>query len=132
MGYRIPHTGLRGQMHDGIEAPCGEKPRHTGAIGDIQAHKGKLRFAAQPCQPGLFERDIVVVVEIVDAKHRVAARKQARGQRIADETGGAGYENVQSDSLHSILCRHHPRMHDALFDIHFSAPRIQCLARETV
>ena len=37
------------------------------------------RLPLQPREPGLLERDVVVVVQVVEAEHAFAAGEQARG-----------------------------------------------------
>ena len=44
-------------------------------------------------QPGLLEIDVVIVVEVVDADHLVAASQQDLGDMHADKAGGTGDEN---------------------------------------
>ena len=63
--------------------------QHTG-LGEIELLEGKTPVAGKLIQPGHFERDIVIVVQIVDSKHGRAAAKQGRGGVEADETGGEG------------------------------------------
>ncbi len=50
----------------------------------------------QAGQAGLLQRRIVVVVEIVDADHLVAAVHQVTADMAADEAGRSGYENSHS------------------------------------
>jgi hypothetical protein len=73
------------------------------AVGDVRAHVGEGRMVGNPCEPGLLEIDVVVVVEIVDADDRVAPVQQAKGQRVANESGGAGDENLHGVILVIVL-----------------------------
>ena len=45
-------------------------------------------------QPITFQLDRIIVVEIIDADHPVAALKQTLGQGHANEAGGSGDQNV--------------------------------------
>ena len=47
----------------------------------------------EPRQPRVLQLDVVVVVEVVEADHLVAARQQALRDVHADEAGGAGDED---------------------------------------
>jgi hypothetical protein len=49
----------------------------------------------EPREPIALELRVVVVVEVVQADHAVAARKQQLRHVHADETGRAGDENLQ-------------------------------------
>jgi hypothetical protein len=90
MGDGVAHPGLGGQVHHAVEALGREQRLHPGAVGHVQALEAKARLRRQPGQPGLLERRVVVVVEVVDADHLVAARQQALGHVHADEAGRAG------------------------------------------
>ena len=54
-------------------------------------------------QPRELQVDVVVVVEVVEPDHGVAAREQALRDVHADETGGAGDQD-----FHSMLPRPTP------------------------
>ena len=69
--------------------------RGSGGIGEVRMVEGETLgvAAAEIGKPVVLELDRVVVVEIVEADDLVAAREQPRGQRVTDESCGAGDEN---------------------------------------
>ena len=92
----VSHAGLRGEVHDGVEAVPGENLLDCGAIGKIRAHELETGQFLQSGKARLFQADVVVVVEVVQADDRIAAFKQSPGAVVADETGGAGDQNLQA------------------------------------
>jgi hypothetical protein len=50
----------------------------------------------QPLEPAVFDADVVVIVDDVKADDLIAARDEPLGQVVADETGGAGDENLHA------------------------------------
>ena len=64
--------------------------QHGVAVGNIELAEGESLVRRQPRQPRLLQRDIVIVVEIVDAEHRVAARQKRLRHLRPDKAGGAG------------------------------------------
>ena len=90
---RVADPRLCGEMND----PCGTMSReellHPGAIGDIQPHEAETRIGTQQIEPRLLQRRIVVVIEVVEPDHFVAALEELAGYVIADEAGRAGHED---------------------------------------
>jgi hypothetical protein len=92
---RIAHPGLCTQMDDMVEAVLGERSgerRHIGKIDLFEAEAVTARVD-QPRQPVALQLHRIIVVEIVDADHVVAARQQLQAKRHADEAGSSGDEN---------------------------------------
>ena len=97
MGQRITHPGLRREMDDAVEIRV--RPENLGqrfGRGDIGAHETEAGPGLQALDPRLFERRIVIVVEIIDTDDLVAACEQTFGHVVTDETGGAGNQKFQS------------------------------------
>ncbi len=98
---RIAHASLGAEMNDAIKRHIGQGLVQGALVGEVDpdelepvpAMRGELR------QPRLFQRDAVIIVEIVDTDDGVAAREQAPGHVIADEAGRAGHENT-----HQVVC----------------------------
>ena len=63
-------------------------------IGKVQLHEAKARILLQALEPRHLQRDVVVVVEVVEPDHFVAARKQLPRGMKADESRGAGDQNL--------------------------------------
>ena len=99
------HIGIR--IDQGIAYPCLGRQmddavqmgmllcqrQHAFAVGHIQLVKGKACLFRQTRQPRLFQRDVIVIVEIVDADNPVTACQQCLGNTGTNETGGAGDQN---------------------------------------
>ena len=74
----VADAGLGGQVDHLVEFLGGEQRFHAGAISDIQFDEAELRVCSQPLQAGFLELDVVIVVQVVEADHLVAARQQAQ------------------------------------------------------
>src|SRR5213082_2951761 len=85
-GPRQPERVLRRHAQAGA-------PRAPHDAGAILLHEAKLRLRREAREARLLERDVVVLVEVVEAHHLVTARQQALGRVRADESGGAGDED---------------------------------------
>ena len=73
---RIAHAGLRAQVHDPLEALPGEQGGHRLLIGEVGVHKSEQALPGQEREARTLERRIVVVVEIVQPDHFVAAPEE--------------------------------------------------------
>ena len=80
-------------MDDALRPLGGEEARHALAILEIELREPEARVLLEPCEPRLFQRHVVVRVEVVEAHHRVAAREQPPCHVVPDEPGRAGHEN---------------------------------------
>jgi len=56
-------------------------------VGDVGAMEGEARLTVELGEPRLLQRDVVIVVEIVDRDDGVAARQQRLADMEADEAG---------------------------------------------
>ena len=92
---RIAHAGLGRQMDDpGDVGMAGEGLFHGLALGNVGAHHGKALMGQQARGALFLQRDVVIVVEVVDADHLLAPRqKRLRGVK-ADKAGGTGNQNT--------------------------------------
>jgi hypothetical protein len=70
---RIAHAGLRSQMHDALELPRREQVRHARTRGQIQLYELKVRITLEHLESRFLERHFVVIVEIVETDHLIAA-----------------------------------------------------------
>ena len=59
----------------------------------------------QALQPGFLQADIVVIVEVVEARNSVTARQQLLAEVVADKAGGAGDEDVHGAGPASLYWR---------------------------
>ena len=79
---------LRREMDHPADAGAGL--RQGAAIGDVEAQRCKIRLAGEFGQPRFLERDIVIIIEIIDADHALAPPEKCCAYVIADEAGRAG------------------------------------------
>ena len=95
---RMAHAGLGGEVdHPVVPAREGRCDRvHVGEIGPdegiIRARLGGGLLQLR--QTRLFERHVVIVVDHVEAGHRVAARHERARHMEADETRASGDEDA--------------------------------------
>src|SRR5271155_4083088 len=87
---RVAHSGLRGKMHHRSEIAVAENCFHGFAIGKVDAVKRKSLKLPQHGKTRLFERRIIIGIEIVDTDDRAAAFENTSRQRKADKDCGAG------------------------------------------
>ena len=80
-------------MNDALRLVAREQLSHRGAVSDVGADEFETFELPQNLQPGMLQRRIVVVVEVVDAGHVLAALQQPLRHVKADEAGRARYEN---------------------------------------
>ena len=96
---RISDAGLRGKMHDLRVCAATEQSRGGLRIGEIDALEPKPGARRQSGKPGLFERDVVIRVEIVDACNHGALVQQPLGRVHADKTGATGDKHVHAGAM---------------------------------
>ena len=70
---RVTHTRLRCEMYDLVEFLAREQGFHGGPILETDPLHTKLLEGFQQRGPRLFQRDVVVVVEIIQADDGVTA-----------------------------------------------------------
>ena len=73
MGQAVAHAGLCGQMNDPVDA-LGQR-RERARVGNIATLQAELRVFVQARQPRLLQGDVVVIIDIIDADHALAARQ---------------------------------------------------------
>src|SRR3954451_10456786 len=83
---RIADAGLRGEMDNSREAVFCPQPVHRFTIGKIDLFERKPWLALQDFQAGLFQRRIVIAVEVIQPEHRAALGQQPADDMEADET----------------------------------------------
>jgi hypothetical protein len=83
---RVADARLRRQVDDDLELLAGVQLAEPGAIGQIHAHEAKSLNPLELAQARLLQRDIVVVIQIVEANDRPPLLQQPAGQVKTDET----------------------------------------------
>src|SRR5689334_888851 len=95
----VAHAGLRAEVDDAREFLGGEQLRHSLAVGEIELHELEIALALQHLEPRMLQRDVVVLVEIVEAHDLVAALEQELRGVKTDESSGSGDEYFQNELL---------------------------------
>ena len=89
----VADPGLGPEVDDAARGVGGEQGGHARAVGEIEGVVAIARFGQQAVEPRLFQGRVVIVVEVVDADHRLPAGQQAAGGVEADEAGRSGDED---------------------------------------
>ena len=87
---RIANASLRSEMDDFVEAFFGKQFLHPGTVGHIKFDKAEAGQGSQAFEAVFLERNLVVIVEIVEADNLIAACQQAQRGGHADKAGSAG------------------------------------------
>ena len=93
---RDAHACHGSQMDHRCNVMFPKEPGHQLAVANVPRHKGKarrVRGARQLPQVGLLARRVVVIVQVVEADHRVTTCQQRLSGMTADEPGGPGNQN---------------------------------------
>ncbi len=105
----VAHAGLGGQMDDIVRPQLGKQFFHAAPVGQVEPPERKSGKLPQLVEPGLLQRRVVIVVEVVEAGDGHAGRQQTPAQMIADKTGRAGHENVAVNPVHDVPCPSYTR-----------------------
>ena len=90
---RMAHAGLRREVHHALKFLAREERGHGRLVGEVELHEAKLRLHREAREARLLERNVVVLIQVIETDHLVTAREQPLGRVRADEAGGAGQEN---------------------------------------
>ena len=95
---RIAHAGLRAEVDDAGEALPLQRAFQRRLVREIAfgEAKGIARLPVNPRHPVPLEADGVVIVEIVDPGHPVAARAKRFGQGRTDEACRSGNQYIHA------------------------------------
>ena len=83
----VPDARLGSEVDDASGRVFREQGGHAVAIRQVERVVDVARLSQQAVEARLFQRRVIIVVEIVDADHRLAARQQALCGVEADEAG---------------------------------------------
>jgi hypothetical protein len=61
---------------------------HAGPVAHVELDEPEFWVRQQPVEPALLERHRIIIVQVVQPHHLVAACQQFECSRHADETGG--------------------------------------------
>ena len=101
---RVADAGLGGEVDDAVEAVAGEQAVDRQPVAEVEPDELEPEQPPKLGEPGLLQRHVVVVVEVVEAEHGAPGQQQAPGEVKADEPGDAGDQSRHAlivDSLDS-------------------------------
>src|SRR5260370_1147890 len=90
---RVADACLRREVDDLMRTQLGEERAHAVDVGDVDAAETEPAVLLQLLEARFLQRDVVVVIDVVDSDDLVAAGEQPRGDVVADESGRAGDED---------------------------------------
>jgi hypothetical protein len=82
-------------MNHSLELLGREQPGDRVLIGEIHLHELETRVLRENREPRVLQRDVVVLVEIVEPDDLVASLEQVLRCVMPDEAGGAGNQYFQ-------------------------------------
>ena len=86
---RMTHPCLRAKVHHPLELSGSKQVHHRCLVGKVRSHKLESRLSLQAFEARGLERDIVIIVEIVEPDHVVAPLQKAQCGKRSDEAGCA-------------------------------------------
>ena len=92
----VAHAGLRGEMDDPLELLPGEQLGDAIVVGEIELYETECRQFFEPGEARLLQRNVVVVIQVIETDDVVAPPDQEVGHMRAYETRGAGNEDFHS------------------------------------
>ena len=98
LARRVTYPGLGGQVE---HPPCArvlEGALQESAVTDIAAKEGE-GLAGGLLKAGLLQTNVVVIVQVVDPDHRLAAGEERAGDVVTDKAGGARDEDGRHHRL---------------------------------
>ncbi|MEY9918779.1 hypothetical protein ABIF99_005094 [Bradyrhizobium japonicum] len=90
---RAAHAGLGREMHDFVKSMSRKQRRDGVAVGKIGLDEGEAGIVPKQRQARLFQRRVVIAVEIVEPDHGPALGQEFPGDVKADEPGGSRDQN---------------------------------------
>jgi len=93
MVERMPYARLCCEVDDPFERMPLEQFRGGLAVGKVSLLELEARVFAKSFEAGLFQADVVVGVDVVDAEYAVAVSEESFREVEADEAGGARHQD---------------------------------------
>jgi hypothetical protein len=94
----VAHAGLRAEVDDSLELLAGEQLRHSVSVGEVELDELEPSVALEHLEPRVLQREVVVLVEVVEADDLVAALEQQLRRMISDESSGTCNQYLQAST----------------------------------
>jgi len=79
-------------VHDAVETLAREQFCNAGPVGDVELVEAKAGMRLEARQAAFLEAGVVIVVEVVNPEHMVAAFEQTQRGMHANKAGRAGHQ----------------------------------------
>jgi len=86
-------------MHNPPEFMRSEQRLHPRPVREVQPMKRKLFMLPQVGKTGVFQRRIVIRIQVVQPDNPATVRQQRRSHRVADKTGHSRNQNRRFGAL---------------------------------
>src|SRR5579871_563987 len=83
--YRVPHSGLRGEMDDGRKLMLCKQRRDIGAIGKIVSDEFKASMRKQQVQTRVLQSWIIIGIQVIESDDAPPFREQLSRNMKANE-----------------------------------------------
>lgn len=93
VGQRVTHASLRGEMDDALEIFFGKQFVQRNRVSHVHADEAEVGIGLQTLQARQLQLRVVVIIEVVDADHIVAAFQKNAGDVESDKAGSAGKQD---------------------------------------
>jgi hypothetical protein len=92
---RVAHSRLCPEMHDPVEFPPLQRAVERGHVGEVDLDEAEAVVVPRTLlgDPVSLQLDAVIIVDVVDPEHLLAAAEQPGRDMMADEAGRAGHED---------------------------------------
>ena len=91
---RVPNSRLGREMYHAVEAFAREELGHSRAVGEIELLELECGLLLQDFEPRELQPHVVIIVEVIEPDDFLAPLQQLAGGVEADESGGAGDEDL--------------------------------------
>ena len=83
-------------MHHPLKFLAGKQLRDPSVVREVELHEAERRQLLESCESRLFQRDVVILVHVIETDDLVPPPYQQVRDMRAYKTRGAGDENLHS------------------------------------
>ena len=104
---RVADAGLCCEVQHALRAQLGEQPARGIGIRDVGLDEAEALVRRELRQAGVLQARVVIIVQVVDADHRMAFGQEPAGAMHANEAGRTGHDDGGSGA-HAFSVRSAP------------------------